>query len=99
MIMKNAIISFVFAVGILLTSCSASREVRVTERDEDNGVVVKRERRIDDDGVVIKKSRREKDILTDDDNRETRIKVRKERRERDRDKDRDEPAIIIERDR
>lgn len=90
--MKNAIISFVFAAGILLASCSTSRDVTVKERDED-GTVVKRERRIDDDGVVIKKSKRDRDILNDDGDKDVRVKVRKERRDRDRDND--EPAIII----
>lgn len=89
--MKNAIISFVFATGILLVSCSTSRDVTVKERDDD-GTVVKRERHIDDDGIVIKKSKRDRDILNDGD-RDVRVKVRKERRDRDRDND--EPAIVI----
>lgn len=92
--MKNAIMSFVFAAGILLASCSTSRDVTVKERDDD-GTVVKRERRVDDDGIVIKKSKRDKDILNNDrDDKDIKVKVRKERRVRDRDRD-DEPAIVI----
>ncbi|MGE5406583.1 MAG: hypothetical protein ACM3NR_02630 [Methanosarcina sp.] len=90
--MKNAIISFVFATGILLASCSTSRDVTIKERDAD-GTVVKRERHIDDDGVVIKKSKRDRDILNNDGDKDFSLKVRKERKSRDR--DRDEPAIVI----
>lgn len=98
--MKRSLISFVFAIAIILGSCSTSRDVRVTEREErDDGTVVKRERRVDDDGIVIKKSKRDREIFDrDEDDRDTEVRIRRERRERNNDDD-DDPAIIIERDR
>lgn len=103
--MKSTIISLVLAFGIFAGSCSTSREVRITDRDND-GTVIKKERRIDDDGIVIRKKKRDRDILRkDEDDRDTEIRIKRERgRDRDddglfdRDDDR-EPAIIIDRDR
>lgn len=98
--MKNAIISFLFAAGILIGSCSTSRDVRMTEREErDDGVVIKRERRVDDDGIVIKKKKRDRDIFNkDEDDNDTEVRINRNR-DRDRDGDSDEPAIVIEKDR
>jgi hypothetical protein len=101
--MKSAIISLVLAIGILAGSCSTSREVRITDRDNDDGTVVKKERRVDDDGIVIKKKKRDRDILRkDEDDRDTEVRIKRDRN-RDKDDDglfdNDEPAIIIDKDR
>lgn len=98
--MKNTIISFLFAAAIMAGSCSTSRDVRMTEREErDDGVVIKRERRVDDDGVVIKKKKRDREIFDkDEDDNDTEVRINRDR-DRDNDGDRDEPVIEIEKDR
>ncbi|HEX2969115.1 MAG TPA: hypothetical protein VHO46_08400 [Bacteroidales bacterium] len=88
--MKRALLYLVLVSGIILGSCSTSKDVRTTERDD--GTVIKRERRIDDDGVVIKKKKRDR---RDGDNDKTELRIKKEKNDRDR----DEPAVIIEKDR
>jgi hypothetical protein len=94
MIMKNAIISFVFATAIMIGSaCSTAKDVRVTERRDSDGTVVKKERKIDNDGdVVVKKKKHRRGV----DDKDVKVKVDRDRRN---DVNDDQPAIIIKKDR
>lgn len=96
-IMKNAIISFIFAAMIMIGSaCSTARDVRVTERRNDDGTIIRTERRVNDDGdVIIKKKKHRRDRILE--GRGAKVKVEKNRRNRD--LDNDEPVIIIKKDR
>lgn len=91
--MKNAIISFIFATALLIGSaCSTAKDVRVTERRDSDGTVVRKERRVEDDGdVVVKKKKHRRG-----DDKDVKVRVDKDRKK---EIDADEPAIIIKKDR
>jgi hypothetical protein len=68
---KLIILLFTAAIFVIAPSCSTSRDVNYRSSEE----------RVNDDGVVIKRKKR---VVKDDNDRDVTLKVRKERKDRNR---------------